>query len=98
MEVDASKKLVTLPRLPLQDYSSWRSDVATNVKQQPVVGVVDCLRALTPYMSRAQKLSMISLLADPQHIGVKYRNLNFRCRLLHRLDIPTPTTSSNVDT
>jgi len=84
VEIDASKKTVTTPRLPLSDYTSWRTEIVGSVKQ-PSAGVVDCLRALAPYLSRPQKSALLGLLADPQHINAKYRNLNFKCRVLQQL-------------
>jgi hypothetical protein len=87
LELDVTKKVVVIPKLPLQDYSSYRGENQGSSKQHSTVGAVDCLRALVPYLSRPQKQALLNMLADPQHLTVRFRNLNFKCRIFRKLDL-----------
>lgn len=94
-----AKKVVVIPKLPLADYCSLKaccdqqSNPAAHNKQQAAgMASADCLRALAPYLSKAQKTAIFSLLSDPQHLTVRSRNLNFKCRVFRKWD-----TGNNLD-
>jgi hypothetical protein len=46
--------------------------------------VLDCLKALLPYLPKNKQQLLVQLLQDPQHINVKFHKMNFRCRLLKK--------------
>ncbi len=90
------KKTVTMPKLPSSDYQIHRNEGQAGAVSKTSSGSsVNCLAALTPYLSKAKKAALLPLLFDAQHLTVKYKNLNFRCRLLRKLSSSLPNNSSH---
>ncbi|RYH04720.1 hypothetical protein EON65_46710 [archaeon] len=45
------------------------------------------MRTLAPYLNKSQRQNLLSLLHDAVHVNVKYRNLNFKCRVFKKWDV-----------
>ncbi len=97
IDVDAIKKTVSMPKLPSSDYQIHRHDGNAGAASKTSSGSsVDCLAALTPYLSKTKKNALLPLLFDAQHLNIKYKNLNFRCRLLRKLQNSTVPIAGNM--
>lgn len=79
-DIDLAKKIVTLPKLPLSDYSLQSGNASASKSGSNT----DCLCALAPYLSKTKKAALLQLLSDPQHLTIKYRNVNFKCRIFKK--------------
>lgn len=85
MDIDVTKKIVTLPKLPLVDYSLQKHDGGSVSSSKSHGGsATDCLCALAPYLSKTKKAALLQLLSEPQHLTIKYRNVNFKCRIFKK--------------
>jgi hypothetical protein len=82
IEIDLTRKLVIMPKLPFSDYCP-----STNQKVQSAYPSIDCLRALAPYLSKSKQVQLFQLLQDYQHLSIKFRSMNFRCRILKKLSV-----------
>jgi len=90
LEIDMVKKLVIMPKLPLQDYAITTTQIPQNNGN-----ILDCLRSLAPYLSKQKRTAVKQILADPQLYTIKHRTFNFKCRFLKRLD--DISNDTNID-
>lgn len=101
LEIDMTKKLVIMPKLPLQDYSISSPNTQPPVGSRPSVNsanIVDCLRVLAPYLSKQKRVFVKQILSDPQSFTIKHRTYNFKCRFLKKLEDLDDATSKAVIT
>lgn len=92
IEIDVNKRLVILPKFPFQDYASIPSVYAVestnNNSTYSHSNVVECLRAILPYLPRGKRVALQQLLSqNGQQINVKFRAVNFKCRILKKANV-----------
>eukprot|EP00981_Chlorochromonas_danica_P015379 scaffold11846_cov149-Ochromonas_danica.AAC.10 len=96
-EFDVSKKIIVMPKLPLQDYG-----VPDNgeIKQQSSVDSIDCLWVLAPYFKKQRRSLLLELLKTPQSLTIKSRYFTAKCRALKKWkdDATAEVESSNPKT
>lgn len=96
LDIDPSKKIVYIPKLPVADYIVENvNNAASHVTKANSVSAV--LFALLPYLSKSNQTVLKTLLTDPQHITIKHRNLNFRCRILKQYSAGTLNLKASFD-
>jgi hypothetical protein len=79
VEIDVQRRTVTLPKV-----CSWfPGDFVPRRGGASVPGTpLDCLRAVASYMRGEERTALIRLLTDGASPTVKFKNFQFRCRLL----------------
>jgi hypothetical protein len=76
-EIDMHKRIITLPKVSLQDLTT-RKAAAAGLTATPL----DCLRALLFYLTPEDRVQASRLLSDNGHVTVKFKNQSMRCRKL----------------
>jgi hypothetical protein len=79
LDVDLIKKSIVLPKLPMADFAIHRHD---NTTSKSSASVSDCITALTSYLPKTKKIGLLPLLSDLQHVAIKTKNMQFKCRCL----------------
>jgi hypothetical protein len=87
VEVDMSKRTVTLPKVCcwyLSDFAPHNRSSAGSAGSQagPQAVPHDCLRVLVHYFKRDEKDKIIRLLLESTPPNVKFRSFNYRCRMI----------------
>lgn len=75
-QIDSSRRLVILPKV-----CSWYPHDFSS-RRQSAAFPTDCLRVIAPYLKTEHKVILTRLLSDGANPSVKFKNYNFRCRLL----------------
>lgn len=83
VEIDAARKVIIMPKLPLSDYITEKGGPMSSAKATS--SAVHCLFALLPYLNLQNRIALKAILADPQHINIRHRTFNFKCRMLLRM-------------
>lgn len=77
VEVDAHKRVVVLPKVPLHDFAPPHSSVSPQ----------DCLRAIACYLAKDDQSTLLRLLSDhaDSFPSIRFKNPSLKCQTLHLL-------------
>lgn len=76
IEIDAKKRVVTLPKL----CSSYLQDFASKSTKSSHVSPIDCLRVIVTYLNRSDRHEVVKMLSEGSVPSVKFKNVNYSCR------------------
>lgn len=83
VEVDLHKRIVTLPKVPIADFTSKLSPAPTSA---------DYLRSIIFYLSPEDRANVTKLLYEGNIPTIKFKANSFRCRLF--VQMPSNNTSN----
>lgn len=77
VKIDSNRRLVILPKV-----CSWFPNDFTIKRSGATASPIDCLRVIAPYLRPEPRATLIRLISDGTNPSVRFKNFNFRCKVL----------------
>ena len=88
VDIDPSKKIVTLPKLFMRDF------IMQTPGKLPSIAALGYLLKVASYLHGDTRVLLNRLIAEYSNISIKYRNPSYRCRMIQQY---LPTSHQSVE-